>query len=300
MTTTAGLIPNWYPPNQENYHLILSLWQWYPAFASLQWFLSWYGMGKTSVPSSLFNLPGRPAWLTMEIPGFLSLLYTLSTLPPQLPSTPSSGLPYQNKILASLFVIHYLYRAILYPLIAPSMSPIHLLVWFSALTFQVTNGVCIGAFLSGYGPSTSSEWAAYLSPFPTLQFSVGIIIFYLGLLANYYHDDELRNIRRREMDRQARVARESGKKDTKGVDKHYEIPQAGLFKIMLFPHYFVEWIEWFGFWVACGWGCVPARCFFVNEVASMLPRAVSGKKWYVEKFGEEKIGKKWAAIPGVW
>jgi steroid 5-alpha reductase family enzyme len=133
-----------------------------------------------------------------------------------------------------------------------------------------------------------------------LQFSVGIIIFYLGLLANYYHDDELRNIRRREMDRQARVARESGKKDTKGVDKHYEIPQAGLFKIMLFPHYFVEWIEWFGFWVACGWGCVPARCFFVNEVASMLPRAVSGKKWYVEKFGEEKIGKKWAAIPGVW
>ncbi|VUC30195.1 unnamed protein product [Clonostachys rosea] len=31
----------------------------------------------------------------------------------------------------------------------------------------------------------------------------------------------------------------------------------------------------------------------------MLPRAVSGKRWYAEKFGEEKVAKKWAVIPGV-
>jgi hypothetical protein len=59
-------------------------------------------------------------------------------------------------------------------------------------------------------------------------------------------------------------------------------------------------VEWFGFWMAAGWGCVPARCFFVNEIAAMLPRAVSGRKWYVEKFGEEKIRGRWAVIPGVW
>lgn len=69
---------------------------------------------------------------------------------------------------------------------------------------------------------------------------------------------------------------------------------------MLYPHYFCEWVEWSGFWLAAGWGCVPARAFLINELFTMLPRAVNGKKWYVEKFGEEKIRKKWAVIPGVW
>ncbi|KAL1835311.1 hypothetical protein VTK73DRAFT_5783 [Phialemonium thermophilum] len=68
---------------------------------------------------------------------------------------------------------------------------------------------------------------------------------------------------------------------------------------MLYPHYFCEWIEWLGFWIAAGFSSVPAMMFVVNEVAAMLPRAVKGKRWYAEKFGEEKIRNKWAVIPGV-
>ena len=252
-------------------------------------------MGKTSVTSRL-NLPGRIGWLTMEAPGFLSLLYMMNTLPAQHGIT---DLPWQNKVLAGLFVIHYSYRAVLFPILQPSMSPLHIIIWGFGLSFQVINGTCIGSWLAAYGPTTASAWDAQLAPFPTFQFATGIALFYVGLAANYYHDEELREIRRREQARQTRLARESGK-SAKSVDKHYEIPQAGLFKIMLYPHYFVEWIEWLGFWVAGGWGFVPARCFFLNEVSAMLPRAVSGKKWYMEKFGEEKIKKKWAAIPGVW
>jgi 3-oxo-5-alpha-steroid 4-dehydrogenase 1 len=30
----------------------------------------------------------------------------------------------------------------------------------------------------------------------------------------------------------------------------------------------------------------------------MLPRAVQGKRWYVERFGEEKVGGRKAIIPG--
>jgi len=290
-TTAPGLIPNWYPPSRENYEFILYLWKWFPLFASLQWLVSWYGMGKTSVTSRL-NLPGRIGWLTMECPGFLTLLYTLRVL------SPATGLPWQNQVLAALFVIHYSYRAVVFPFLQPSMSPLHLTIWFSALSFQITNGLCIGSWLAAYGPLTASDWQAQLSPFPTLQFTAGIAIFYLGLAANYYHDDELREIRRRESARQARLARANGG-TAKTIDKHYEIPKAGLFTIMLYPHYFVEWIEWFGFWMAAGWGCLPARCFFLNEVTSMLPRAVRGKQWYIERFGEDKIKGKWAAIPGV-
>lgn len=57
-------------------------------------------MGKTSV-NSRFNIPGRIAWVTMESPGFLLLLYIMNTLPQQHGIT---DLPWQNKVLAGLFV----------------------------------------------------------------------------------------------------------------------------------------------------------------------------------------------------
>lgn len=157
------------------------------------------------------------------------------------------------------------------------------------------NGTLLGAWLGAYGPTSQSEWASQSS---TLQFVAGIAIFYLGLAANYYHDDELREIRRREMGRQERIARREGR-DPKDVGKHYSVPQAGLFKVVLYPHYLMEWMEWTGFWIAAGLGCAPAMMFVVNEVVSMLPRAVRGRRWYAEKFGEEKIRGRWAVIPGV-
>lgn len=130
-----------------------------------------------------------------------------------------------------------------------------------------------------------------------LQFVVGLGLFYVGLMGNYYHDEELREIRRREERRQEAVARREGK-ERGSVDKHYAVPEKGLFKKVLYPHYMLEWVEWMGFWMATGWA-VPAGLFLVNEVVSMLPRAVKGKRWYKEKFGEEKIGGRWAVLPGV-
>lgn len=254
-------------------------------------------MGKTSTTSKL-NLPGRMAWMTMESPGFLTLLYIMNTLPARHGIT---DLPWQNKVLAALFVMHYAYRAVVFPWIQPSMSPIHPLVWAFAVVFQLANATCLGGWLAAYGPVTSAAWRAQLAPWPTLQFALGIAVFYVGLSANYFHDDELREIRRREQARQDRLAggQRAGARPG-GVEKHYQIPQAGLFRYMLYPHYLVEWVEWTGFYVACGLGCVPARSFVLNEIAAMLPRAVNGKKWYVEKFGEEKIRGKWAVLPGIW
>ena len=177
------------------------------------------------------------------------------------------------------------------------MSPIHVLVWASAIFFQVSNATCLGSWLAAYGPTTEEQWAAQLSPYPTAQFALGASVFYLGLAANYYHDDELREIRRRETARQEREARATGR--AAGVAKHYQIPRSGLFSIMLYPHYFSEWIEWTGFWIASGFSCQPAMVFVINEVAAMLPRAIKGKKWYEEKFGEEKVRGKWAVLPGI-
>jgi hypothetical protein len=144
-------------------------------------------MGKTSVRSR-FNIPGRIAWITMETPGCATLLYMMSTLPGKHGIV---DLPWQNKVLAGLFAIHYSYRAIAFPLMQPSMSPIHPIVWAAALLFQLLNGTCLGSWLAAYGPTTHEAWRQQLAPWPTLQFAAGIAIFYLGLAANYYHDDSL-------------------------------------------------------------------------------------------------------------
>ncbi|RYP42157.1 hypothetical protein DL767_000522 [Monosporascus sp. MG133] len=284
-----AIVQNWLPASRENYETLLFWWNFYPLMASLQWVSSWYGMGKTSV-NSKFNIPGRIAWLTMEVPGFMTLLYYMKTLPAQYGIT---DLPWQNKVLAGLFVIHYTYRAVIFPLIQPSMSPIHAMIWINAVIFQVCNGSALGGWLAAYGPTTQEAWAAQSS---TLQFAIGLVLFYVGLTGNYFSDEELREIRRNEMRRQEKL-KEKGQRN---VEKHYEVPNNGLFKYMLYPHYFMEWVEWLGFWIAAGFSCAPARCFLLNEVCAMLPRAVSGGKWYKEKFGEEKIKGKYVIIPGVY
>ncbi|KAJ6789557.1 hypothetical protein PWT90_09815 [Aphanocladium album] len=289
-----AIVQDWLPPTRENYDTLVFVWQFlYPFIGSLQWVIKWYGMGKTSVKSP-FNIPGRVAWIGMEAPGFLTLLYIMNTLPQQ---HGIHDLPWQNRVLGGLFVIHYINRAILFPLMQPSMAPIHAAVAAMAVGFQLMNATCLASWLSAYGVVTEAGWAAQ-SPLP--QFAAGLAIFYVGLAGNWFHDEELREIRRREQRRQERLRAESGGKSEVVVEKHYEIPQAGLFKYMLYPHYFLEWVEWLGFWIAAGWSCTPARAFLVNELLTMFPRAVNGKKWYVEKFGPEKINKKWAVIPGVW
>lgn len=247
-------------------------------------------MGKTSVTSCL-NLPGRVAWMTMESPGFLTLAYIMYALPQQ-HGTSFFNLPWQNQMLAGLFVMHYLYRAVAFPFMQPSMSPMHGFVWISAMMFQLFNATALGCWLAAYGPMDQEAWGRQ-SSFP--QFIAGVAVFYLGLVGNFFHDEVLREIRRKEGRRQAQASE-------KGVtvDKVYKIPQAGLFKYVLFPHYLCEWVEWCGFWVAAGWGCEPAMAFVVNEVAVMLPRARNGYDWYVSTFGEEKIRSKWVVVPGVY
>lgn len=56
-------------------------------------------MGKTSIDSR-FNIPGRIAWILMELPGVLTLLYLMFALPAQ---NKISTLPMANWLMAGLF-----------------------------------------------------------------------------------------------------------------------------------------------------------------------------------------------------
>ncbi|KAH8821239.1 3-oxo-5-alpha-steroid 4-dehydrogenase-like protein [Xylogone sp. PMI_703] len=272
------IIENWIPPSRQNWDLIAYLFQWFPLVTLVQWAVTYYPAGKTSVESR-FNIPGRIGWVTMEVPGFITLLYILYTLPEELGI---KQLPWQNTLMAYLFVLHYIYRAILYPLLAPSMSPIHPLIWFFAVCFQLMNGIQIGGWLSGYGPVSTSQF-----PSSTPQFLFGGSVFFIGLFGNIFHDSILRSMRSEE--------NRNGEK----VEKHYVIPEGGLFTWILYPHYLCEWIEWCGYWIMGGKRFTPGRTFVFNEVSTMLPRAVQGKQWYLKRFGKEKVANRKSIIPGI-
>ena len=137
-------------------------------------------MGRTSLPQSRFNLPGRYAWAAAELVGPLNMLfivYTLpalprsadgedgfnlgfhipSTLPSSSTTTPSSlntsllgtGMPFlYHELMVLLYLLHYLNRAIITPLfIAPSMSPIAVNVAISMAVFQFINSSCLASWI---------------------------------------------------------------------------------------------------------------------------------------------------------
>ena len=173
------------------------------------------------------------------------------------------------------------------------MSPMHPFVWSLAFLFQIFNGTSISGWLAGYGPTTVHDWAGRY-----WAMEIGLVIWAWGLLGNMFHDDDLREIRRA-ADRKQRKEAERLGKPVEGVDKVYMVPKNGLFAYVLFAHYFCEWIEWAGFWMVGGINCAPARAFLVNEISTMLPRALQGKRWYEQKFGKDKIGNRKAIIPGL-
>lgn len=238
----------------------------------------------------------------MEIPGFITVLYCMSTIPYKLGLSKATGIaafqamPIGNKTMATIYTVHYLYRAVLSPLfLNPSMSPIHPFIFCSAFAWQVVNGLSLGGWLAGYGPQTVQDWSGRV-----YWIEVGLVIWGWSLLGNIFHDDELREIRRQVGREQGQKNKESASKGGKAnVDKVYKVPQNGLFHFILYPHYFCEWLEWAGFWMIGGLNCVPARSFLLNEIFAMFPRALQGRQWYIDKFGREKIGKKKAIIPFV-
>jgi len=283
------LIPGVLPPSRETWEFVVFVWQFFPLVTAAQWLTDFYPQGKTSIQSR-FNIPGKWAWLFMECPGFLTVLYCMLTIPAK---EGLESVPFANKTMVALYVTHYLYRAILSPLVLnPSMSPIHVTVFLSAFFWQIMNGISLGGWLAGYGPTTVDDWSGR-----AYEIEIGLVIWGWSFMGNIFHDDDLREIRRAALRRQKQETEQG--KPAEGVDKLYMIPKNGLFHFILYPHYLCEWLEWAGFWLVGGWHCVPARSFLLNEISTMLPRALAGRKWYIEKFGKERVGNRKAIIPGL-
>ncbi|KAL4921256.1 hypothetical protein BDW62DRAFT_175299 [Aspergillus aurantiobrunneus] len=267
-------------PTPEAYVTLLNIFQYFPLFTVAQWLTSWHPAGKTSKNSPL-NLPGRLAWFAMEIVGPINLVYILYNLPARLNI---QTLPVPNKLVASLYVLHYANRAVISPFFAaPSMSPIHFFIVASAMAFNWFNSTCLACWLVGYNIDTipgyyPSSSASITTPETALEDSLartagtslilpatGLVLFLLGMAGNIHAERTLFRLRREQADsKQSQKSKQdpatttpscptsrapSGDNKNKNkYDKIYVIPpQTGLFTSILYPHYVAEWIEWTGF-----------------------------------------------------
>jgi len=220
-------------------------------------------------------------------------------------TSPPLGIENPSAVLACLFLVHYLNRAILSPLRTPSRSKSHAIVTLAGIMFNIVNGSLLGAYLS------SPEGLAYLSwAYQRPCFWLGVFMWGAGLVGNIVHDEILLNIRRKKQAEDAKKTPEQLANEKK-KGEHYAIPHGLLYKYISYPNYFCEWIEWLGFALAAspfpsfeGWGAfmatvAPPFLFLVAEVFTMIPRAVKGHQWYHDKFPNYPKERK-AVVPFVF
>jgi 3-oxo-5-alpha-steroid 4-dehydrogenase 1 len=233
-------------------------------------------------------------------------------------------------LLAALFVIHYMNRALISPLRSPSRSKAHISVTISGIAFNLMNGYIMGAYLS------SPLSRIYLNPANTYEnpiFYVGLTLWVLGFVGNILHDEILLDIRRKAKSKGKGKAGEDSNSNApqSRTQEYYGIPQGWLYNYISYPNYFCEWIEWFGFALASAPfpltpssfsvaslissisprelisvitqpahvfapQLTPPYVFLIAEILAMLPRALRGHQWYKTKFEGYPKGRK-AVVP---
>ncbi|ETN40150.1 uncharacterized protein HMPREF1541_04426 [Cyphellophora europaea CBS 101466] len=259
-------------------------------------------MGKTS-GSTAFHLPGRFAWICAEAVAPFNMLYIMYALPSKLrppPDAPSSilrtGLPIQYEILILLYLIHYLNRAFITPILAPSVSPMGPWVAFLMAYFQYGNSTNVACWIVYSAVRTHDVSRVLMSPLAGL----GLGLWLAGFYGNIACEHKLFELRRGAAKRKAKS---EGKAEVSYHKVYVVPPPEGGFKYVLHPHYAFEWLEWTGYWIlggawGLGWGAESAALWFlVAEMFVMLPRARQGKQWYEERFGKRAVAGRAAALP---
>ncbi|CAO1629589.1 unnamed protein product [Sympodiomycopsis kandeliae] len=251
--------------------------------------------GRFSIPSSKLNLNGNLAWFVMEVVSPIGFIVAFLSQPltsnpvlkgssislqdiwsPSLARLPE--IPSANIFIGSLFVLHYIQRAVVSPIRSPKRSPIHLSVPLSAILFNLINGFMMGSWLGGRSPAIhlpssllscgKLQWHNYSSnvtiSFPGLITGKGLspilssplaitslLIWTAGLLSNMYHDEVLLDLRREPHKRVTKAMREDKEDKSAGYASNgqtkYGIPKGGLYKWTSFPNYLSEWSEWLAY-----------------------------------------------------
>jgi len=235
--------------NQDafNWLLIIMVLSGAAVFAALRFIDAGYGM--LSSPGWGKKIPNKTGWFLMEAPVFVLMLLIWYFY--------GEGASAITLILFSLFMLHYLHRAFIYPLLLVGKSKMPISIVLMGCTFNVVNAAMQGGWLFIFAPD--GYYLDGLKWLSTPQFITGIMLFFTGMAINIDSDRRLRKARR-----EAALRGETG--------GHY-IPERGLFRRVTSANYFGEIVEWCGFAVMC-WS-LPGAVFAWWTFANLVPRAAS-------------------------
>jgi hypothetical protein len=206
------------------------------------------------------TVPARIGWIVMEAPA--SILFVVFYLLGEHRFEPVPLL------FLALWLVHYVYRAFVYPFLMRSGSRMPVLVMLLAIGFNLLNAWVNARWISEYG-SYPLGWLA--DP----RFWIGVALFAGGLALNMRSDRTLRRLR---------------SESTGG----YRIPHGGGFRFVSSPNYLGEIVEWTG-WAIATWSLAGAS-FALYTIANLAPRAVSNHRWYRETFPDYPPSRR-ALIP---
>ena len=241
-------------------------------FVALFFFKAGYGYLSNSKWGP--KISNKVAWVLMEAPAFLFLLYY--TVRFALSGADTGNSKVVLYVMAGLFLLHYFQRSFIFPLLMRGKSKMPVAVMLMGLVFNTLNAYMIGGWLFEMAPSGMYTTAWFHSP----QFIIGLLVFFLGMGINLHSDHVIRNLRK------------------PGDTKHY-IPRKGFYKYVTSANYFGELTEWIGYAILT-WS--PAGVLFAAwTFANLGPRAKSLTEKYIEEFGEEytSLNKK-HIIPFIW
>ena len=223
-------------------------------------------------------LPARMAWFVMESPNlWISMIVGLHYSNAKCLSSRA------NTLLLGLFLLHYVNRAVVYPLrMRRDASPMPISVTALAFLYCCWNGSLQALSLLVVNPLPDS-WLT--DP----RFLIGILLFFAGLTCNIVSDATLQALREDPNKKSGALVRSSTR---------YKIPHGGAFEWVSCANYSGEILEWTGFAIA-SWS-VPAFAFALFTFCNLAPRAHHHHRWYLEKFREDYPRSRRAVIPFIW
>ncbi len=241
-------------------------------FVALFFFKAGYGYLSTANWGP--KIGNKTAWILMEAPAFLFMLYY--TLDFAFSGADTGNSKTVLIIMAGFYLLHYFQRSFIFPLLMRGKSTMPVAIMLMGLVFNTMNSYIIGGWLYEYAPSGMYETSWLWSP----RFIIGAVVFFAGMGINLHSDHVIRNLRK------------------PGDTKHY-IPRKGFYRYVTSANYFGEFTEWVGFAILT-WS--PAGLLFaIWTFANLGPRAKSLTEKYEKEFGDEytKLNKK-HIIPFIW
>ena len=212
------------------------------------------GYGKLIDKKWGFCFNNKTAWMLMECPTLIIMIYLLCTL------------EYEHKavriLLASFFIVHYIQRTFIFPMLLKGKSKMPLSIVLMGILFNSINALLIGLWIFYFSPAEMYDSGWFSDP----RFIIGAVLFFAGMFINIQSDAYIRSLR------------------SNGSSRHY-YPCRGMYRYITSANYFGELLEWLGFAVLT-WS--PAGFLFVFWTAcNLVPRSDAIYKKYTEAFPDE-------------